>query len=118
MRNYKNFNVWVRSHKLVTQIYKDILPAFPESEKYGLSNQLRRAAYSIPLNIAEGCGRSSDKEFARFLEISLGSAHELEYCLLLSKDLAFINEELYIIMDEKVNGVKAMIINLIRKIRT
>ncbi len=118
MRNYKNLNVWVRSHNLVTQIYKDFLPVLPESEKYGLSNQIRRATYSIPLNIAEGCGRTSDKEFARFLEISLGSAQELEYCLLLCKDLFYINEDSFLFFDEKVNEVKAMIINLIKKIRT
>jgi four helix bundle protein len=118
MRNYKKFNVWLISHELVQKIYKEIAPGFPESEKYGLSSQIRRAAYSIPLNIAEGCGRTSEKEFAHFLEITLGSAHELEYCFLLIRDLAFIEEEQYLIFYEKINKIKAMIINLIKKIRS
>ena len=118
MRNYKKFSVWSRSHDLVILIYKNIVPDFPESEKYGLSSQLRRAAYSIPFNIVEGCGRNSEKDFAHFLDISLGSAQELEYCLLLVKDLQFINEEKYLLINEKVNGIKAMIINLIKKVRS
>jgi four helix bundle protein len=118
MRNYKNFNVWLISHELVLKIYREILPGFPESEKYGLSSQIRRAAYSIPFNIVEGCGRSSEKEFAHFLEISLGSSQELEYCLLLIKDLFFINEEQYEDIYERLNEIKAMIINLIKKIRS
>jgi four helix bundle protein len=118
VRNYKRFSVWVISHELTLKIYKEIVPGFPESEKYGLTSQVRRAAYSIPCNIAEGCSRSSEKEFAHFLEISLGSAQELEYCLLLTKDLAFMNEREYLIFYEKVNKIKAMIINLIKKIRT
>ncbi len=118
MRNYKRFNVWLISHELTLKIYKEIAPGFPESEKYGLTSQVRRAAYSIPCNIAEGCSRSSEKEFAHFLEISLGSAQELEYCLLLTKDLAFMNERQYLIFYEKVNKIKAMIINLIKKVRS
>jgi 23S rRNA-intervening sequence protein len=66
MRNYKKFSVWSRSHELVLLIHGNTVPGFPESEKYGLSSQLRRAAYSIPFNIVEGCGRSSEKDFATF----------------------------------------------------
>ena len=117
MRNYKKYDVWERSHELVILLYKLIVPGFPESEKYGLASQLRRAAYSIPFNIVEGCGRNSEKDFAHFLDISLGSAQELEYCILLIKDLNFISEEQYQLFNEKVNEVKAMIINLIRTIR-
>jgi four helix bundle protein len=118
MRDYKKFAVWTRSHELTMKIYEQIVPCFPDSEKYDLTRQIRRAAYSIPFNISEGCSRSSEKEFAHFLEISLGSAHELEYCLLLTKDLSFISEELYSTLFEKTNAIKAMIINLIKKIRT
>src|SRR5713226_4511448 len=118
MRNYKKFSVWERSHELVLMIYRDIAPCFPKSELFGLSSQILRAAYSIPFNIAEGCGRSSEKDFTHFLDISLGSAHELEYCLLLTKDLGFIDEKEYSELNEMVNGIKAMIINLIRKIRS
>jgi len=118
MRNYKKFSVWSRSHELVLLIYRNTVPGFPDSEKYGLSSQLRRAAYSIPFNMVEGCGRSSEKDFAHFLDISLGSAQELEYCLLLVKDLKYITEDHYQLLFEKVNGIKAMIINLIKKIRS
>ena len=118
MRDYKKFSVWTRSHELTMKVYKEIVPCFPESEKYGLTRQIRRAAYSIPFNISEGCSRSSEKDFTHFLEISLGSAHELEYCLLLIKDLSFISEEQYSILNEKINAIKAMIINLIKKIRS
>ena len=118
MRNYKKFSVWVKSHELALSIYKDIVPGFPENEKYGLSSQIRRAAYSIPFNIVEGCGRSSEKDFAHFLDISLGSSQELEYCLLLTRDLAIISEKQYLDLNEKANEIKAMIINLIKKIRS
>jgi four helix bundle protein len=118
MRDYKKFTVWLRSHELTLIIYKDIAPYFPNSEKFGLTNQIKRAAYSIPINLAEGCGRGSEKEFVHFLDISLGSTQELEYCVFLIKELSFINEEQYLILNEKVNGIKAMIINLIKKIRS
>jgi four helix bundle protein len=117
MRNYKKYGVWLRSHELVILLYKQIVPGFPESEKYGLASQLRRAAYSIPFNIVEGCGRNSEKDFAHFLDISLGSAQEVEYCILLIKDLNFISEEQYQLLNERVNEIKAMIINLIRTVR-
>jgi|SRR5450631_3985745 len=117
MRNYKKYGVWLRSHELVILLYKQIVPGFPESEKYGLASQLRRAAYSIPFNIVEGCGRNSEKDFAHFLDISPGSAQEVEYCILLIKDLNFISEEQYQLLNERVNEIKAMIINLIRTVR-
>src|SRR5450755_1614263 len=117
MRNYKKFDVWSRSHELAVMLYTDITPFFPKSEVFELTSQMKRAAYSIPINIAEGCGRSSEKDFAHFLDMSLGSAQELEYCFLLAKDLSFINSEQYVILNEKINGIKAKIINLIKKIR-
>ena len=118
MRNYKKYTVWDKSHELTLRIYKEIVPCFPEQEKYGLANQIRRAAYSIPFNISEGCGRSSAKDFAHFLDISLGSAHELEYCLLLTKDLMYIREDQFQVLNDQINEIKAKIINLIKKIRS
>jgi len=118
MRDYKKFSVWTRSHELTMKVYKEFAPCFPESEKYCLTSQIRKAAYSIPVNISQGCSRSSEIDFAHFLENSLGSAHELEYCLLLAKDISFIGEEQYAILFEKINALKAMIINLIKKIRS
>ena len=117
MRNYKKFNVWWKSHELVLLIYKDIVAEFPASEKFGLTSQLKRAAYSISFNIVEGCGRSSDKDFAHFLDIALGSAQEVEYCLLLAKDLSFICDEPYQVLHEKINEIKAKIIKLVKILR-
>jgi four helix bundle protein len=118
MRDYKKFTVWTRSHELTMKVYQEIAPCFPESESHGLTRQIRRAAYSIPFNISQGCTRNSEDDFTHYLEISLGSAHELAYGLLLAKDLSFISEEQYSTLNEKINAIKAMIINLIQKIRS
>jgi len=67
LRDYKKYDVWGKAHELVLFIYKEVVSGFPKSEQFELANQIKRAAYSIPLNIAEGCGRSSDKDFAHFL---------------------------------------------------
>jgi four helix bundle protein len=93
------------------------LSSFPLSEKYDLMSQLKRATYSIPLNIVEGCGRNTDKDFVHFLDISLGSAQEVEYCLLLAFDLGYLNFEVYQLVNGEINSVKAMLINLIKSIR-
>ena len=94
MQDYRQINVWKKSHKLALAIYK-LTEAFPSSEKYGLISQVRRSAYSIPMNIAEGRSKNSEKEFARFLDIALGSAGELDYQLLLAKDLGLIDSNCY-----------------------
>ena len=117
MRNYKNYDVWQRSHQLVLFFYKEILPLMPRSEVYDLTSQMKRAAYSIPLSIAEGSGRNTDKDFLRFLDIALGSTNEFEYCILLSKDLQFFPEETYDVLNEKINEIRAKLINLIKSIR-
>lgn len=82
MKDFKNLKVWQKGIKLVVDIYKTS-KKFPQEELYGLTSQMRRSAISVPSNIAEGCGRNSDKDFNRFLEISLGSSFELENKLLL-----------------------------------
>ncbi|MBZ9629084.1 four helix bundle protein [Psychroflexus sp. CAK1W] len=115
MRNFKNYDIWKLSHQLTLDIYS-VTKDFPNSEKYQIISQMQRAAYSIPSNISEGCGRKSDKDFNRFLQIALGSAHELEYFVLLSKDLNFINEETYTILDEKINNLKKRIYSLSQKL--
>ena len=117
MRDYKKYDVWVKSYELVLFTYSQVLIRFPTSEKYDLLSQLKRATYSISLKIIEGCGRNTDKDFVHFLDISLGSAQETEYCLVLAFDLKYINTELYQLANSKVNSVKAMLINLIKSIR-
>ncbi len=92
MHNFKELKVWQNARKHVKEIYvatKD----FPSEEKFGLISQMRRSAVSIPSNIAEGSGRNTNKDFSHFLNISLGSAYELQTLLFLSQDLEFLNEE-------------------------
>ncbi|MDD4672231.1 MAG: four helix bundle protein [Bacteroidales bacterium] len=91
MKTHHDLDVWKKSILLVTVIYK-ITESFPKSELYGLSNQIRRCAVSIPSNIAEGAARTSTKEFSRFLAISLGSIAELETQLIISKNLTYLSE--------------------------
>lgn len=117
MRDYKKYDVWNKAHDLCLHVYKEVITCFPKDEKFELASQIKRAAYSISLNIVEGCGRNSDKDFLHFLDISLGSTHEVEYCALLSFDLNYINKEQYDTLFKKVNNVKAMLINLIKSIR-
>ncbi len=117
MRDYKKYNVWEKGHQLVLFVYKEILPCFPKSEQFNLQSQAKRSAYSIPLNIVEGCGRNTDKDFVHFLDISLGSVQEFEYCILLAFDLGYLNEEKYSKINLMVNEVKAMLIGLIKTIR-
>ncbi|MFD2285638.1 four helix bundle protein [Pedobacter petrophilus] len=117
MQNFKDLKVWEKAHHLTLSIYK-VSAKFPKEEVYSLTNQLRRASASIPANIAEGCGKNSQADLANFLNISLGSANETEYFLILSKDLNYLTEEQFTILSNKINEVKAMLISLIGKVRT
>ncbi len=92
MRDYKKLIVWERAHLLAVNVYK-ITKRFPKEELYGITSQIRRAVISIPTNIVEGSGRLTSKEFSRYLSIAAGSASEVEYLIMLSKELAFINEQ-------------------------
>tara|TARA_Y100000814_G_C12065729_1_gene311189 strand:- start:176 stop:541 length:366 start_codon:yes stop_codon:yes gene_type:complete len=115
MKDYKKFLVWQKAHQLTLEIYR-VTKNFPKSEQFNLISQINRASLSIPTNIAEGCGRESQKELIRFLYISSGSANEMEYFLLVSKDLGFIEKDLYNKLNSEVNEIKKMLASLIRKI--
>lgn len=91
MRDYRQLNVWKKAHKLALLIY-GATRAFPVDERFGLVSQMRRAAVSIPSNIAEGSGRGSDQDYARFARIAAGSVNELEYQCILAKDLGYLSE--------------------------
>jgi len=117
MRDYKKLEVWKRSHELTLFVYLNVLPKFPKNEQYDLMSQTKRSVYSIGLNIVEGSGRNTEKDFAHFLDLSLGSAHEFEYCCLLSKDLNYLDQKLYFEVNKLINEVKAMLIGLIKRIR-
>ncbi len=90
---------------------------FPRDELYGLTSQIRRSCASIPANIAEGCGRGGDGEFARFLQIAMGSASEIEYHLLLASDLKFLDGSNYERLATEVTEVKRMLTSLIQKLK-
>lgn len=115
MRDFKNFKVWEKAHHLTLQVYK-ITKDFPSDERFGLTAQLRRASASVPTNIAEGCGRESERELARFMSIAAGSASEVEYQLLLAYELNYIQSELYEELKLQVNEVKMMLNSIIKKL--
>ncbi len=115
MRDYKKYNVWIIGHEVTMDIY-NLTQSFPAVEKFGITNQMRRASSSIPANIAEGCGRESDAEFRRFLIISQGSASELAYFTIMAKDLKYIKNDDFLIIHDKVNKIKRSLNNLIQKL--
>ena len=117
MRDYRKYEVWQKLHEVTLHIYKNIIPVFPKSEQFELTGQLKRAAYSIPFNIVEGCGRNTDKDFVHFLDIALGPCHEVEYCALLASDLGYIDKDNYDKLSEMINGIKVKLIKLIKSIR-
>lgn len=114
MQDYRDVVVWQRSHKLVLAIYK-LTESFPSSEKYGLTSQMRRSAYSIPMNIAEGRSKSSDKDFARYLDFASGSAGELDYQILLVKDMGLISSKQYDQLYTELTEIRKML-NGLRKV--
>jgi four helix bundle protein len=116
MQNYKDLKVWEKAHDFTLHVY-EATKLYPKDELYSLTNQLRRAASSIPANIAEGCGKNTQPDFANFLNIALGSANEAEYYLILSKDLKYLKTEDFDILIKKINEIKAMLIVLIAKVR-
>ena len=112
MRDFHNYKIWEKGHQFALCIYRKT-KSFPKDELFGITSQIRRAAASIPFNIAEGCGRRSDSEFAYFLNIAAGSASEVEEELLLSYDLEFLDKSSYQQLDKDVNDIKAMLNKLI-----
>jgi len=116
MKDFRGLKVWKKSHELTLKVYKTT-STFPREELYGLTSQIRRASASIPTNIAEGCGRSRDTELARFLEIAMGSAWELEYLLLLSHDLKLLQSpDSKELMDDIVE-TKRMLTSFFQKLK-
>jgi four helix bundle protein len=116
LKDFRKLKVWEKSHHLVLSVYQ-ATSSFPDHEQYGLTSQLRRAAVSIPTNIAEGCGRGGDAEFARFLQIASGSATELQYQILLANELNFLDAENFEHLNNDVVEVKKMLNALIQKLK-
>jgi four helix bundle protein len=117
MRDYKKLEVWKKAHNTYLFIKKDIVPKFPKEERFELTAQLNRAALSIPLNIVEGCGRFSDKDFAHFLDTALGSTNEVDYCCYAALELDYISKDKYESINNMINEVRAMLISFLKFLR-
>ena len=117
MQNFRNLEVWKKSHKLTLKVYAST-SQFPREEIYGLTSQIRRACASIPTNIAEGSGRESAPDFARFLQIAVGSASETEYLIILAHELKYITSTQYAELMDTTIRVRKMLITLLKSIRT
>lgn len=115
MQDFKNLKIWQLSREFVKDIY-DITEHYPKHEFHSMTNQLRRASYSIPSNIAEGSGKSSQKEFARYLSIVNGSIKECECFLILSKDLEYITQKEFNELNQKLEIIAKMCNKLLKKL--
>ena len=116
MRDFRDLKVWQKAYALTLGVYK-ATARFPREEQFGLTSQLRRAAASISANIAEGCGRSGEAELARFFQIAMGSASELECELSLARDLGYLNANDYGRLDAYVTEVKRMLTSFVQKLK-
>jgi four helix bundle protein len=116
MCNYRDLVLWQKAHRLTLLIYK-FSRLFPADERFGLTSQMRRSAASIAANLAEGCGRRSDGEMGRFLQIAMGSGAELSYHLLLARDLGFAAQSSYQCLDSDLSEVMRMMSSLSEKVR-
>jgi four helix bundle protein len=116
MKDFRQLKVWEKSHQLALVIYK-ATKEFPKEELYGLTSKIRRSSMSIPTNIAEGCGRNTDADFARFLQMAMGSASETEYQLILARDLEFLPKDSYEKLHIEVEEVKRMLASLLKTLR-
>ena len=117
MRDFRQIKVWGKAHSLTLEIYKTTA-RFPREELYGLTSQLRRASASIAANIAEGFGRGGNVELARFLQMGMGSAYEVEYHVLLAKDLGFIGTDAHDRLEAQIVEVKRMLAALLVNVRS
>lgn len=114
MRDFRTYHFWEQSHQLVLHIYK-LTHSFPNDEKFGITTQIRRAAISIPNNFAEGCGKNTYKKLARFLSIAYGSISELDYLILLSLDLSYIDRAHYDYIRNEIVSIQKQLYVLIHK---
>jgi four helix bundle protein len=115
MKDFRTLDVWRKAHDLTLAVYT-ITKTFPKEELYGLTSQMRRASSSIATNIAEGCGKRTDADFARYLQNAFGSANELEYLLLLAFDLQFLKKADFEVLSNNTIEVKKMLAAFLRKL--
>lgn len=112
MRNYRDLEVWTKAHNLTVQLYAKSR-SFPKEEFYGLTSQLRRSAISVGANLAEGCGRQTTPELARFVRIAMGSASELDYHLLLAKNLGYLESDDHKGLSQELTRIRKMLASLL-----
>jgi len=117
MQDFRNLVVWQKAHSFTLQVYR-VTKRFPDDERFGLTSQLRRAAASIPANMAEACGRRGRREFGRFVQIAMGSATETEYHVLLSKDLGYLAGADSDVVLRAIQEVKRMLASLLKTVRS
>ncbi|HET9840163.1 MAG TPA: four helix bundle protein [Candidatus Angelobacter sp.] len=115
MRNYRELQVWSKAHNLTLELYR-VSRTFPREEIYGLTSQLRRAAVSIGANLAEGCGRRTSSELARFVRIAMGSASELDYHILLCRDLDFMSNDDFTSSTAKLTEIRKMLTSFLSSV--
>jgi four helix bundle protein len=115
MQDFRNLKVWEKSHQLVLAVYR-ATAGFPREELYGLTNQVRRCAVSVPSNVAEGCGRGTDADFRRFLQMAVGSASEMDYQLLLARDLGYLPADQQAALAGSIAEVKRMLAALMQRL--
>jgi len=111
MKDFRDLEVWGKAHRLTLEVYRTT-KNFPGDERFGLTSQMRRCAASVAANIAEGCGRSGNAEFHRFLQMAMGSTSELEYHLLLSRDLEYLDNQRHALLNIEAIRVKRMLASL------
>jgi four helix bundle protein len=116
MQDFRKLDVWKKSHDLVLMVYRAI-PGSSERRFPGLGGPLRRAAASVPANIVEGCGHASAKEFARFLQLAVASANEVQYHLILARDLGMLPNVEFARLEARADQVKKMLVGLLRRVR-
>ena len=116
MHDFRELKVWQKAHDLTLKIYR-ATNAFPKEERYGLTSQLRRAAASVPSNLAEGRCRPTDRDFGRFVGIALGSAAEVDYFLLLARDLGVLESARYNPLEREIDEIKKMLSSLYSRLQ-
>ncbi len=116
MRDFRDLVVWERSHRLTLVLYR-ATDRFPKTEMFGLTSQIRRAAASVPTNLAEGCGRWGDGDMGRFVQIAMGSASEVDYLILLARDLEYLPANQYEAVSAELDEIRRMLTALYKRIR-
>jgi four helix bundle protein len=117
VKDFRTLKVWEKAHVVTLAVYR-LTEKFPKCELYGITSQMRRCSASVAANIAEGCGRAGNGDFHRFLSTAMGSVTELDYSLLLSRDLALIDDREYAMLHEPIVEVKRMLSSLVRTVET